>query len=61
MPEQIDDEMLQTFAVVADPGALAGVLRDRYDGLVDRVTLYLPFRPGERDSFWKDLAISLAG
>ena len=61
MPEQIDDEMLETFAVVADPGALAGVLRDRYDGLVDRVTLYLPFRPGERDSFWKDLAISLAG
>jgi probable F420-dependent oxidoreductase len=61
MPEQIDDEMLQTFAVVADPGALAGVLRDRYDGLVDRVTLYLPFRPGERDSFWKDLATGLAG
>jgi len=61
MPEQIDDEMLQTFAVVADPGALAGVLRDRYDGLVDRVTLYLPFRPGERDSFWKELAIGLAG
>lgn len=61
LPALISDEMLQTFAVVAQPGELAGALRQRYHGLADRLTLYLPFRPGERDSFWKDLAISLAG
>jgi probable F420-dependent oxidoreductase len=60
MPAQIDDEMLRTFAVVADRGELAAALRDRYHGLADRLTLYLPFRPGERDPFWKDLALGLA-
>ena len=61
MAAQVSDEMLQTFAVVARPEELAGALRQRYHGLADRLTLYLPFRPGERDSFWKDLAIGLAG
>jgi probable F420-dependent oxidoreductase len=60
MAAQVSDEMLQTFAVVASPGDLADALRQRYNGLADRLTLYLPFRPGERDSFWKDLAIDLA-
>jgi len=59
MPAQIDDEMLRTFAVVADRGELASALRERYHGLADRLTLYLPFRPGERDPFWKDLALGL--
>src|SRR3970282_1118400 len=31
----ISDEMLQTFAVVAQPGELAGALRQRYHGLAD--------------------------
>jgi probable F420-dependent oxidoreductase len=61
MPAEVNDEMLRTFAVVADSGELAGALRERYDGLVDRVTVYRPFRPGERDTFWKDLVIGLAG
>ncbi|HSB91413.1 MAG TPA: TIGR03617 family F420-dependent LLM class oxidoreductase [Anaerolineales bacterium] len=51
----ITDEMLQTFAVVAPGEALAAVLRDRYQGLADRLTLYLPFRPGEDDAFWRRL------
>jgi probable F420-dependent oxidoreductase len=61
MAAQVDDEMLQTFAVVADPGSLAEALRIRYDGLVDRVTLYLPFAPSVRDSFWKGLVAHLGG
>jgi probable F420-dependent oxidoreductase len=61
MAAQIDDEMLRTFAVVADPGDLAAALRERYHGLADRLTLYLPFRPGERDLFWQNLAGDLAG
>lgn len=60
MPAEINEEMLGTFAVVAAPGELAGALRQRYHGLVNRLTLYLPFRPGESDSFWKDLAVGLA-
>jgi probable F420-dependent oxidoreductase len=57
----IDDAVLTTFAVVAEPGGLAAALRARYDGLADRVTLYLPFRPGERDDLWKTLAHELSG
>lgn len=61
MAEQISDDMLRTFAVVAPAGKLAQELARRYKGLADRLTLYLPFRPGERDVFWKSLAGDLAG
>jgi hypothetical protein len=30
-------------------------LDERYRGLADRLTLYMPFVPGERDAFWKSL------
>ena len=59
MPAVIDDDMLTTFAVVAGEGDLAQALRTRYADLVDRVTLYLPFRPGERDGFWHSLVRDL--
>lgn len=53
MPGLISPEMLETFAVVAKPAELPGALRSRYAGLVDRLALYLPFIPGERDDFWR--------
>lgn len=53
MPGLIDDEMLATFALVAHPAELREALGERYYSLVDRLTLYLPFVPGERDSFWR--------
>jgi probable F420-dependent oxidoreductase len=56
MPMLITDEMLNEFAVVADEGKLADELKKRYDGIADRLTLYTPFVPGERDERWKDLA-----
>jgi probable F420-dependent oxidoreductase len=59
MPGCITDEMLEAFAVVSRPGELAASLRSRYGGLADRLTLYLPFRPGERDAFWRGLVDGL--
>jgi probable F420-dependent oxidoreductase len=53
MPGLIDDEMLSVFAVLAPAGELRAALDERYSGLVDRLTLYLPFIPGERDGFWR--------
>ncbi len=53
MPALIDDVMLETFAVVADPDDLASALLERYRGLADRLGLYIPFVPGERDDFWR--------
>jgi probable F420-dependent oxidoreductase len=59
MPSLIDDEMLDTFALSAPTGELGEALLGRYHGLVDRLTLYQPFIPGEKDDCWKQLAETL--
>ena len=51
----IDDEILDTFCVITDADSLPGKLQTRYAGLADRLTLYSPFVPGERDRFWESL------
>jgi len=53
MPALIDDEMLSAFAVLGPPEGRRAALFERYSGLADRLTLYTPFIPGERDDFWK--------
>ena len=53
MPNQITDEMLSAFVVEAAPDEVGPALKERYEGLIDRVALYLPFVPGERDEFWR--------
>ena len=53
MPALVTDEMLATFAVEAAPDEIGGALKERYEGLIDRVALYLPFVAGERDEFWR--------
>jgi probable F420-dependent oxidoreductase len=55
MPEIISDDMLAEFAVIAPQEDLANALKGRYREIADRITLYIPFFPGERDSFWRDL------
>lgn len=61
MPALISDEMLAAFAVEAPTGELAAALRDRYGGLVDRITPHVPYRPGEREDFWRALAAGWSG
>jgi probable F420-dependent oxidoreductase len=53
MPALITDEMIAAFAVEAAPDEIGTALKERYEGLIDRVALYLPFVPGERDEFWR--------
>jgi probable F420-dependent oxidoreductase len=59
MPGLVSDEMMAAFAVVCSPGELPEKLKERYSGLVDRLGLYLPFTPGQRDDFWRGLAAAL--
>ncbi|GFG75213.1 LLM class F420-dependent oxidoreductase [Mycobacterium botniense] len=47
MGSLIDDEMLEAFAVVADLGELAAKIRDRCDGVIDRVLPSLPAQLSE--------------
>lgn len=61
MAALVDDEMLNAFALVAPAEAMGAALLGRYSGLVDRVTPYLPFIPGERDAFWKRLIVEVHG
>ncbi len=58
MPSLITDEMLHAFVVEAKPEEVGPALRERYDGLIDRVALYVPFVPGERDEFWRAILAS---
>ncbi len=59
MHTRISDEVLDAFGVVAGPADLGPAIRKRYEGLLDRISLYLPFIPGERDDFWADIARTL--
>ncbi|HEV2093664.1 MAG TPA: LLM class F420-dependent oxidoreductase [Rubrobacter sp.] len=61
MPSLITDEMLEAFVVEAAPEELGPALEERYAGLIDRVSLYLPLVPGERDDFWRKVVGSLRG
>jgi len=44
MGDLVDDEMLRTFAVVAEPDQLAAGLRARYGDVVDRISFYAPYQ-----------------
>ncbi len=55
MPMLITDEMLNEFCLVTDGSGVADGLKSRYAGIADRLTLYTPFVPGERDAWWKSL------
>ncbi len=43
MPALVSDEMLAEVAVAAPEPDLDAALRERYAGLLDRVTVYRPF------------------
>jgi len=55
MSSLVTDEMVEAFAAIAEPADLADALKKRYAGIADRINLYLPFIPGERDEFWQQL------
>ena len=42
-PTLVDDEVLNAFAVVAEPDRVAAEIRRRFDGLVDRLSFYTAY------------------
>ena len=56
MPMLISDEMLKEFCLVTGDDRLADDLKKRYNGMADRLTLYIPFVSGEKDDWWMELA-----
>jgi probable F420-dependent oxidoreductase len=43
MRDLVGDEVLEAFAVVAEPGDVADRVRERFDGLVDRFSVYASY------------------
>jgi probable F420-dependent oxidoreductase len=58
MGELISDDMLHQFAVVAPIDEIAHAVKERYDGLLDRIGYYFPFVPNdaEKDHLWRSAA-----
>jgi len=59
MPALVTDDMLDAFALSGPLAELAQPLRERYSGLLDRITLYRSFVAGEADDEWRQLSKSL--
>lgn len=57
----ITDEMLSVFAVQAPFDRIGQALRERYDGVLDRVFGYLPYQPGELDDAWRAIVAAVHG
>ena len=53
MPRLITDDMVDHFSLSGTWAELPGKIQKRYDGLLDRVSCYLPFIPGQNDSAWQ--------
>ena len=54
MRDLVDDEVLSTFAVVGEPHEVGPAVRERFDGLVDRFSVYASY-PAPLD-LWDPLA-----
>lgn len=61
MPQQITDEMLDVFAVLAPDDKVVDAIKARYAGLLDRITLYTPFEPGQDSEKWRALVSGFKG
>lgn len=56
MTKVINDEMLSEFVVEGTWDDVGVTVRKKYEGLADRVSLYLPFSPDANDSQWTKVA-----
>lgn len=57
MGDLITDEMLNSFAVVGEPDKIVPMIKDRYTGLVDRISINFTYAPVEqRPALIKELA-----
>ena len=55
----VSDDMIDAFAVVAPFDQLGAALRARYEGVLDRISPYIPFAPGELDDAWRAVIASV--
>jgi probable F420-dependent oxidoreductase len=55
MGDMITDDMLKEFAVIGARDQIGDLLKRKYEGVLDRISLYLPYMPGAQDDWWADV------
>jgi probable F420-dependent oxidoreductase len=60
MGREITDDMLDAFCIISTPAMLGQKLRERFDGLVDRLFLNLTYEPAAKKIDWPRLIQELA-
>jgi probable F420-dependent oxidoreductase len=58
MAQEITDEMLKEYAIEGAPDEIAGLLKAKYKGLLDRVSFYHSYRPGHHESRWRKIVMA---
>ncbi len=53
LADSVTDEMLHAFAIVAPPDQVPQALRQRYQGLVQRTSVYFPVPASDPEAKWK--------
>lgn len=53
MGRRVPDDLLEAVAVVAPPGELAAKLRQRYEGVLHRLSIYAPVPEGASEAEWQ--------
>jgi probable F420-dependent oxidoreductase len=57
----ITDAMMDVFTVAAPLDRIGAALRQRYDGVLDRVFSYMPYLPGPLDDAWRAMVAVVRG
>ena len=55
MPAMVPDALLEQVAVIGKPGEIGARIRARYDGLLDRVSLYMTMGGEGHFDRWQEL------
>jgi hypothetical protein len=61
MPKLISDEMLDVYAVSGTYDNIADKMLERFDGLLDRVAFYIPYKAAFDEPTWSKLCRQFNG
>jgi probable F420-dependent oxidoreductase len=61
MAKLVPDELVNAIGVIEKPSALPKAIRERYAGILDRVSLYFPIRTEDSEGAWQAFAKAFRG
>ena len=59
MASSLPDRLIEEVAIICPPGEVGSQLRDRYDGVLDRVSLYMAMGSNTSFSRWDELIAAI--